>query len=318
MVLLLLLALLAPPVSEQSSYITWTFKTDQPAKSGQASSEAEAIARALGSFVAIEFDKKFPCGGSTTLADIEQQYGHQRMRDLLGAADSPETMAAIAASQGARNSVNLTITQTGSTVKVDAVVVDSASRKVTAQKSSTYSVSASLLDQLEAFAESLVAGLAGTIPRCNGKGWAGLVRVSYEAKGSNDKISEEGSGTLSCRLFGDEGNARCSYNSSHVLKGSGGAITTTKSAKNVETSASASVTGGRLSINIGSIPVMRKMTAPMGIDIPPTEENLAGEQFDLPASPSQTSQSGEFSPESLGNMKVTISWSLTKPAQGKR
>ena len=111
-----LLLLSASPTlgqSKPSFFIVHASSTDQAAKAGQASSEAEAAARALENFVGIALQDKYAC--ARTLTDVEAGVllGQQRLRELLGGSVSSEEMASVAASVGANQLVTVQVTQMG-------------------------------------------------------------------------------------------------------------------------------------------------------------------------------------------------------------
>ncbi|MBI4890544.1 MAG: hypothetical protein HY821_07955 [Acidobacteria bacterium] len=297
---------------ERSMYVTWSSRSDNPATKG----EAATAANTLGQMLAGSFDRRFPCGSSATQDEIAALLDYQRKLDLLGQEVTPETLANIAGSLGARYVVSVTVTQTGSTFNISTFAMDSTTAKVVHRGTAAVKADGSAFAALQAFADSFVNGMAAGVPRCAGKDWAGVVTIAYEAKRSGGDISENGSGTLSCRLYGDGGRARCSYTSNYSLKGPGGTVTTMKGAKDAEVGATASVNGGKLHISIGVVRVTTKMTGP-GVEVPPFEENLSSDSYDVPATDNPTQQSGSFSPPAIGHMKVTVNWSLSRPAPSR-
>lgn len=307
------LALLMVVGSDQSSYVGWGSKSDRPVKAGEAGTQASAVASVTGNFIAEALAAKYPCGNTSTQSDVSAQLGYERMRQLLGGEATPDLLAAVGGAVGARNVIYVTVTQTGANVFVNVVSVDSTTGKATARQGTMIQEGPGMANALEAFAKGFVGGLGASIPRCAGKDWAGLVKVTYELKADNKVDSQDSHGELSCRLYGDGGKGRCSYNAQFNLRGPGGAVTTTKTGSD-DVGASAGVSGSTLKISIGAMLVKVKLAGPEGINVE-SEQNLSGESFEVPATASPTNQSGQKVVTESAIGKVTVTWALSKPAK---
>lgn len=143
------------------------------------------------------------------------------------------------------------------------------------------------------------------------KDWKGTVTVTFAEKAEGNGGSVNGTGTLICQVRGTGTDANCSYQSHEELTGTGGTMVTTKNAKGGYTYVSASVTGDKLALTIGEVPVLVTVQGPIPIE--PYTEPLNGGSYMLPASSDPKHQSGTWTDPNGGPMtKNTVTWNLSK------
>jgi hypothetical protein len=288
---------------------------DQAAGEKQGKDAAAAIAMASDAYVERELRKQYPCRDLLSSYDLKDAVGFERQRDLLGAGD-PEALRNFANSLGAKYFVSISVVASGDQVVVTVAVMDTIPVVRTIGRDQAAFKAGATHEAVPAMVSRLVQSLAGVLPRCAGKDWQGSVKGSYSAAlsgkdgATNKQYSESGTGELNCQLSGVGSEAKCSYSSTDVASGAGATLRTTKRATALATTVSASVAGGSLTLQIGSLDVSVTLETPAG----PIEsiETLNGESFTVPAGDDPKSQSGEWT-NTLGPMKVTVSWSLRKP-----
>jgi hypothetical protein len=120
--LLTLGALHAPAWGQGSSpsiFITSGSKTDQPAKSGQASDEATAASHYLADRIAIELQNQYPCASITEDRDIAALLKWEHDHSLLDP-NYESDLANVAGSVGARYLISVTATQVGGQIHLQA------------------------------------------------------------------------------------------------------------------------------------------------------------------------------------------------------
>ena len=155
-------------------------------------------------------------------------------------------------------------------------------------------------------------GISGQLASGAG-GWKGAVKVTIWQKWQDERrgTSEDGMATLSCELTGTGSEARCSYASKDELRGKDGTLTTVKTANETPTSISVGVSGSKLSLTIGVIPVTVVGTGT--VNIMPTTQRIDGGTFTLPAQPDSDLQSGVWlDPKNTATIKTTVTWSFKK------
>lgn len=122
-VMLLTLGALHTPAwgqgSSPSIFITSGSKTDQPAKSGQASDEATAASHYLADRIAIELQKQYPCASITEDRDIAALLKWEHDHSLLDP-NYESDLANVAGSVGARYLISVTATQVGGQIHLQA------------------------------------------------------------------------------------------------------------------------------------------------------------------------------------------------------
>jgi hypothetical protein len=304
-------------------FVMSTTKTDTPAKKGEASSEAAAWARALETFTAQALTSKFPCSSTMTPSDVGALMGHERDLQLLGAGGDPATLASLANSMDAAYLIGVTVTQLAGRSTVTMTVIDARTAKVLSRTMRVIPVDGGALDALEDFANRSVAGIGGPFIKCGPAGWKGTINVTItkDLKGKHangkDTFTEQGNAVLECNLSGEGSKATCSYNSTYQLQGSGVTLDIAKTAAKSSASASASLSGGKLSLQIGVIPVtvVTKNSLAPG-DSTPSQESITNQSFEVPAAPNPKSQSGTWTDpnpvmKQLG-ATVKVDWSLTR------
>ena len=317
------LAALGAATPKTKVVVTSTSKTDTPAKKGEASSQAAAWARTLEIFFAEAMTDKFPCSSSMTPSDLSDLLGHERDLELLGAGGDPATLASLANSLDARYLIGVTVTQSGGRSAVSVVVIDAKSAKVLSRNSRVIPVDSGAADALQDFANQSVASLGGLFIKCATPGWKGSITVTttMDKKGKNangkDTFTENGSATLACTLTGAGSNAICSYSSNYVMAGNGVTLQITKTAEKADVYADASLVGGKLTLEIGVVPVLVTVKNSIASDDSgPAHEGIASESFEVQATPDPKSQSGSWSDpnpmlKQLGS-SIKVDWSLTK------
>lgn len=306
--------------SAQTFMITWSGRDSAAAKA--AGQSANFWGSTLANLIGQQLDAKYPCGSTMDQAAAAALLDNERKRWLLGADEDPGRLAAIGGAVGARTVIHITVTMMGGE-SIEAVVkvaaVDTVTAKTVAHRVEPIPIDDNPDIAIKRLAAEFVGSLAGGVPKCKGRDWAGNVTIAYEAKGTSAdrKYSEDGSGSLVCQLSGDGPAAKCTYSSTFNQRGTGGTITWKKTAKDADNSVSASVSGGKLKLAIGAMRVRASMNGP-GVTIEPTPEDLGAESYEVPAGPDPNRQAGTFSPPALGTVKVTVSWDLSRPAAGAR
>jgi hypothetical protein len=102
---------IAPAIAKKPSfYIVSSSKSDKPADSRYALSEAAGAANQLGIYVGIALQDKYPCASTSRDADIATVLGHERDRALLGADISSDELKEIAGTIGADYVVRTQVT----------------------------------------------------------------------------------------------------------------------------------------------------------------------------------------------------------------
>lgn len=277
--------------------------------------EAAAVAGQLAFEIAKYIDEEYPCAQTMTQADVVNLLGHERSRELLGSGD-PEALNRIAGAVSADYLLSVTVTAMGpGKYSLNGAMINERSLKTEAH-SGTGPNTGDVVDAIDAFADQFTASLASlskfSNPKCMPRtGWKGTVTVTFTVKGAGNGGSESGTGNLTCQVLGVGSDARCSYQSSDKLTGPGGSIVTTKVAKATSTWVSVSVTGNKLALTIGAIPVLVTRGGLM-----PTEsstESINGGSFVLPATSDPKHQSGTWTDPNGGSMvKNTVTWDLSK------
>jgi hypothetical protein len=237
-------------------FITSTSKTNQPAKAGEASSEAAAIARQMEVFTAEALSDQFPCSSSLTTDDVGALLNWERQRDLLGN-PSPENLAAIAASLGTQTLIDYQVTQIGDRVTVTGTAMSSANGKTLARKTVALPQGDGMVDAMEAFAKEFAGSMGQASPKCKG-GWKGTISVEFAGGGTapspetHDVLSGNSSLHLDCQVQNSLANCTVTFSSNATTKDSSyGAQVNDKA----ETSVSIDVAGGKTTIKLGMVTV---------------------------------------------------------------
>jgi len=237
-------------------FITSTSKTNQPAKAGQASSEAAAIARQMEVFTAEALSDQFPCSSSLTTDDVGALLSWERQRDLLGN-PSPENLAAIAASLGTQVLIDYQVTQIGDRITVTGTAMSSANGRTLARKTVALPQGDGMVDAMEGFAKEFAGSMGQAGPKCKG-GWKGTVSVASSGGGSaptpdgHDTMKGNSSLHLDCQVQNSLANCTVTFSSSMNTKDSNYSA---KASGQVETPVSVDVADGKTTIKIGMVTV---------------------------------------------------------------
>jgi hypothetical protein len=254
--LLLLSTSLACADSGNKIFITSTSKTNQPAKPGEASGEAAAIARQMEVFTAIALSNQFPCSSSLTSDDIGALLSLERQRELLGN-PSPENFAAIGQSMGAKYLIDYQVTQIGSQVTVTGSAINSANGRSLSRKTVTLPGGDGMVDAMEAFAKSFASSMGPAGPNCHG-GWQGTVTV--DSSGGSSAPTPEGHDTLNgtsslhldCQVKESIGYCTVTFGSSMEAKDM---KYSSQASGKVETPVSVDLVNGKTTIKISMVTV---------------------------------------------------------------
>jgi hypothetical protein len=164
-VALLLAAVAVQSKSKTDVVFKSTTKTDAPARPGQASSEADAIARAMEIFLAEALDKARPCTASLTDSDLRALLDHERQRELLGSGDDAALLA-IAGAVGSNSIVHVDVIQSQGKATVTLSTLDTRTAKATQRDQQTMPIDGNAVDTLAAFADKYAQSLASQMPAC--------------------------------------------------------------------------------------------------------------------------------------------------------
>ena len=237
-------------------FITSTSKTNQPAKAGQASSEAAAIARQMEVFTAEALSDQYPCSSSLTTDDVGALLNWERQRDLLGN-PSPENLAAIAASLGTQTLIDYQVTQIGDRVTVTGTAMSSANGKTLARKTVALPQGDGMVDTMEAFAKDFAGSMGQAGPKCKG-GWKGTISVEFAGGGTapspetHDVLSGSSSLHLDCQVQNSLANCTVTFSSNTTMKDTNYSAQVNDKA---ETPVSIDVVGGKTTIKIAMVTV---------------------------------------------------------------
>ena len=312
---LLIIALLLPiGVAAQASktvYVTVQSKQDKAADAKYGPGEAYAIAGVLETFIDDALNKKFPCIHLLDDDAVRTMLNYEKGRALLGNPDD-SALEKIGANVGAEYLVSASVQVNGDKVLINGEVLDSTKSKGISALSRSDTVSAggtAAYGPIKQFAQNLVNGISGG-PRCTGD-WAGTVTVTFKTNGSGNGGSVNGTGTLTCKVLGVGQDARCTYDSTEVMTGPGGSMTTTKAATDASTWISVGVTGDKLALTIGAVPVSVTVKGPIPIE--PSTESVNGGSYMLPASSDPKHQTGLWTdPNGGSSARTIVTWDLSR------
>ena len=254
--------LLAAPVK---IFITSSSTTDQPAKPGQASSEAAAAARQMEVFTAEALSDQFPCSSSLTPSDVSAMLDWEKQKALLNN-PSPNVLNQIASGLGAKILINYTVIQTGNNVTVSASATNTANGSTIFRNAMTIPRNQDLVDAMESFAKSFASSMGSGGPKCSGN-WTGTVSVTEEKRGKGTfgdggpQVKGDRTLHVDCQVQGSVANCQVSYKGS--MSGKNGGFND-KASGQAETSVSVGLINGRVSIKLSMLRVKGTTTADMG------------------------------------------------------
>jgi hypothetical protein len=312
---ILLVPIAAAAQASKSVFVSVQGKQDSAATAKYGPDEDKAIAGVLEGFIDDALRQKFPCAKVLDRSAVVTMLGVEKARNLLSNLDD-EGLEKIGGQMGAGYLVSASVQVNGDQVLLSGAVLDSTNSKGISALSRAVSVSAggtAAWGPIKQFAQNLVNGISGG-PKCTGD-WAGTVTVTFKTNAAGSEGgnygSEQGSGTLTCQVLGVGADARCTYQSTDVLTGPGGSMTTTKTATNASTWVSVGVNGDKLALSIGAIPVMVTVEGPIPID--PSNESVNGGSYELPATSDPKHQTGLWTdPNSTSRTRVVVNWDLTR------
>jgi hypothetical protein len=119
--------------SSPTIYIVSKSQTDQPAKAGQASSEATAVAHYLEDQIAEAIQEMYPCIIPTEDKDLGDLLSWEKGHQLLDP-DYQAHLDQVAESLGARYLIMASVTQTGASEYLKASMIDTATGKTVAMQ----------------------------------------------------------------------------------------------------------------------------------------------------------------------------------------
>jgi hypothetical protein len=307
---ILLFPLAAAAQTNKSVFVSVQAKQDKAANQKYGADEPGAIESVLETMLAKALAAKFPCAKSLDRSAVRTMLTVTRQRALFGN-DDDSALAKIGAALGAKYLIDVTVQGVGDQLDINGVVLDDSSGAALSRLTVVSGGGTAAYGPIQQFATNLVNGISGG-PQCSGY-WKGTVGVTYVMKWNDERngSSEEGNANLTCQVLGHGQDAKCSYQSSDTLKGKNGSLVTTKSAQNASTWVSVSVTGSKLALTFGAIPV--KVTVEASVPIEPSTESYDGGSYELPASSDPKRQSGTWTDPNAPGSKArsVVTWDLS-------
>jgi hypothetical protein len=311
---LLIIALLFPIAAaaqaNKSMFVSVQANQDSAATAKYGAGKADGMAGMLEKLIDDALEKKFPCANVLDRNDVGALLGLAKLRELLGNGDD-SALESIGTAVGAAYVVSVSVQETGDSVSINGAVLDSTKSKgisALSRQTTVSSAGAVTYDSLQQYAQNLVNGISGG-PKCTGY-WKGTVSVTITQNASGNGVSTHGTGKLTCQILGVGQDATCTYESSDVLAGPNGSMTTTKTATDASTWVSVSVTGDKLALTFGAIPLSVNVKGSVPVD--PYTESFDGGSYTLHATSDPKHQSGTWTDPNGGPTGNTVvTWKLS-------
>jgi hypothetical protein len=281
---------------------------------GKPAGTAKEPSRVISAKAAEWLSRQYPCYGVLTDEAIKTAIEY----DKNGQLQRKNTGGVFGSSEDAEYLIVFEVSGVGDGWSVSGQVIDRRWEKVRSTRQVTLDSTEDAAFEARVFAQEFITGLE--LQKC--KDWNGSVVVKIienhdETTPSSVKVHTEGKATLTCTLTGLDQIAHCSYTSRREMRTEFNSIVTGKSASDESVLVRVSVTGNKLTLTIGQVPVTVKVSDTKGTpNLDPYKDTLNARTYELPARPGAAELKDSWTDPLPANKELgvehTVQWNLRK------